>query len=56
MIAPLGALANALARVVPDGETINNILAEAELPSKIALVNPSKDFRSPKNASQCPRP
>ena len=48
MIAPLGALDKLEALVVPEGEIINNIFADAELPSRIERVNPSKLFKSPR--------
>ena len=43
-------------RGLPDITYINKTLEDAELPSTIALVNPSKDLRSPKYCSTKPLP
>ena len=56
MIAPLPALANDAGFVVLDGDTVNTTFAAAALPSTIACINASKDFKSPRNSSTLERP
>ena len=46
-IAPLGASAKTLARVVPLGRTKNSTLADAAAASTIACVRVSREFKSP---------